>query len=98
VPRANLPAPKVSANGATATFLTRGSLFSTGVGVFTSTRAPRVSSGSCTTRGVAHTYTTSDYRGVLSPGLPRLVALFDTGRIGLAANTPADLWVSHLTG
>jgi hypothetical protein len=98
VPLADLPAPTFSANGATARFLAHGSLFSTGVGVFTSTRAPRVSSGSCTMHGVAHTYTTSEYRGVLSPGVPRLIALFDTGHIGLAANTPADLWVSHLTG
>jgi hypothetical protein len=97
VPLADLPAPTVSKNGAMATFLTRGSLFSTGVGVFTSTRAPKVLTGSCTMRGVAHTFTTTRYRGVLSPGALPLIALFDTGHIGLAANTPAYLELSHLT-
>jgi hypothetical protein len=97
LPLADLPAPTLTANGATATFLTGGSLFATGVGVFTSTRAPTVTGGSCTMRGVAHTFTTSEYRGALSPGVPRLIALFDTGHIGLAANTPASLAVSRLT-
>ena len=97
LPLADLPAPTLAGNGATATFLTRGSLFTTGVGVFTSTAAPRVTSGSCTLRGVAHTFTTSEYRGVLSPGVAPLIALFDTGHIGLAANTPASLSVSRLS-
>jgi hypothetical protein len=56
-----------------------------------------VTSGSCTMRGGAHTFTTSEYRGVISPGVPRLIALFDTGHIGLAANTPASLSLSQLT-
>ena len=98
VPLADLPAPTLSAKGATAMILTRGSLFATGVGVFTSSRAPKVVRGSCMLRGVAHTFRTAQYRGVLSPGTPALIALFDTGHIGLAADTPAELSVSHLTG
>jgi hypothetical protein len=39
----------------------------------------------------------AEYGGVLSPGTPPLVALFDTGHIGLAADTPAELSVSCLT-
>jgi hypothetical protein len=96
LPLSDLPPPTVSAGGATATFLTRGSLYATGVGIFSSTRAPSVVTGSCTRAGVAHTFTASVYRGVLSSGASPLIALFDTGRIGLAA-TPAFFWVSHLT-
>jgi hypothetical protein len=97
VPATDLPPPTLSATGATATILTSGSVFSRGEGIFTSARAPRLVTGSCTRSGVHHTYAASVYRGVLSPGITPLVALFDTGHIGLAPNTAAYLEVSHLT-
>ncbi len=97
LPLSDLPRPTATATGATAVVLTRGARFATGEGVFTSTHAPRVTTGSCVLRGVTHTYTTSTYTGVFSPGSPRLIALWDTGHIPLVPDTVADLWLSHLT-
>jgi hypothetical protein len=97
LPRSDLPPPLLTPTGATATFLTGGSLFATGVGRFTSSHAPRTFTGSCTRAGVHHTYRTTEYRGLLSPSAPPLIALFDTGHIRLASPTAAYLDVSHLT-
>ena len=97
LPIADLPRPAATATGATAVLLTRGSVFAAGEGVFTSNQAPRVITGSCTLDGVAHTYSTSEYRGVLSPGAARLIALWDTGHIPLVPDTPAFLLLSRLT-
>lgn len=96
VPAADLPAPTAGATGATARILTTGAVFLRGSAIFTSTKAPKTTTGSCTLAGKKHTYSMRAYTGTLKAGTPALLALFDTGRKTLVS-MPAELDLTRLT-
>jgi len=95
---ADLPAPTTSATGATATVKTTGNPFESGTGTFTSTKAPKVSTGSCKdSSDTKHTYRLSTYAGRLASSSPLLTANYDTGPLTLSAPITAKLYVVNYT-
>jgi hypothetical protein len=85
IPGTDMPPPEALPTGASATVRTTGNQFMRGTATFTSTHAPRVTTGlRCVDPfGQRHAYSREVYRGQLTPDSNPFAAAFDTGKVPL---------------
>ncbi len=92
----DMPLPRRSASGASATLETAGNPLFGGQAIFTSHHAPTVSAGhTCSYEGHLHRFVATRYSGSMAPVTARpLAALFDTGTFAYRSRA-ATLIVRH---